>query len=234
MYELAYEISDYLNQPLNCVWFFVWTCMWKVCDISTNKSSIKVCENVCEKVYEKDVKRITWFHTVFHLSFTCLSHSIISHACEKRCESVKRRENHLKTVWNKPAFHTLFHLVFTCLLLVVTMFTLLRQRRLRWLGHINRMEGGHIPKDILYGELASGKRTVGCLQQRFKGVCKHNMKAVDINTESWEDAAPDWSWWRSVLRKQFKSGEETVHLLDLCLSMLHQYGRASLFILPKC
>ena len=58
-----------------------------------------VCENVCEKVYEKDVKRITWFHTVFHLSFTCLSHSIISHACEKRCETcVKRCENHMKTV----------------------------------------------------------------------------------------------------------------------------------------
>ena len=56
-----------------------------------------MCENVCEKVYEKDVKGITWFHTVFHRSFTRLSHSIISHACEKRCETcVKRCENHMK------------------------------------------------------------------------------------------------------------------------------------------
>jgi hypothetical protein len=29
--------------------------------------------------------------------------------------------------------------------------TLLRKRRLRWLGHIYRMEDGRIPKDILYG-----------------------------------------------------------------------------------
>ena len=60
--------------------------MWKVWEISTNKSSIKVGENVCEKVFEKDVKRIT-----------CLSHSIISHACEKKCEKVwKSNENCVK------------------------------------------------------------------------------------------------------------------------------------------
>ena len=28
-----------------------------------------------------------------------------------------------------------------------SMFTLLRQRRLRWLGHVYRMEDGHIPKE---------------------------------------------------------------------------------------
>ena len=62
--------------------------MRKVCEVSTYKSSVKVCENVCEKVYEKVrekyVKRMTWFHTLFHLPFTCLSHSIISHAYEKK------------------------------------------------------------------------------------------------------------------------------------------------------
>ena len=38
-----------------------------------------------------------------------------------------------------------------------TMCTLLRQRRMRWIGHLRRMEHGRIPKDILYGELAAGK-----------------------------------------------------------------------------
>ena len=30
-----------------------------------------------------------------------------------------------------------------------TMFTMLRQRRLRWLGHVRRMKDGRIPKDVL-------------------------------------------------------------------------------------
>ena len=37
-----------------------------------------------------------------------------------------------------------------------SMYTLLRQRRLRWLGHVRRMDDGRIPKYILYGELALG------------------------------------------------------------------------------
>ena len=72
------------------------------------------------------------------------------------------------------------------------------------------MEDGHIPKDILYGELASGKRSVGRPQLRYKDVCKRDMKALDINTENWEEVAADRSKWRSVLHKQLKSGEEKI------------------------
>ncbi|XP_062614292.1 uncharacterized protein LOC134276017 [Saccostrea cucullata] len=34
-----------------------------------------------------------------------------------------------------------------------SLFALLSQRRLRWLGHVSRMDNGRIPKDVLYGEL---------------------------------------------------------------------------------
>ena len=63
-----------------------------------------------------------------------------------------------------------------------TMYTLLRHRRLRWLGHVRRMEDGRIPKDILYGELALGRRTTGRPHLRYKDVCIRDMKAVDIDT----------------------------------------------------
>ena len=42
-----------------------------------------------------------------------------------------------------------------------TMYTLLRQRKLRWLGHVRRMEDDKISKDIFYRQLASGKRPQG-------------------------------------------------------------------------
>ena len=88
-----------------------------------------------------------------------------------------------------------------------SMFTLLRQYRLRWLGHVYRMEDGRIPKDILYGELASGRRSKGCPQLRYKDVCKRDMKATDINTDSWEDLAADRMMWRSTLNQHLKTGE---------------------------
>ena len=94
-----------------------------------------------------------------------------------------------------------------------TMYTLLRQRRLSWLGHVRRMEDGRIPKDILYGELASGKGSVGHPQLRYKDVCKRDLKALDISIECWEDMAADRKSWRSTLQRQLKAGEEQIQTL---------------------
>ena len=80
-----------------------------------------------------------------------------------------------------------------------TMYTLLRQRRLRWLGHVRRMEDGRIPKDILYGKLALGRRTTGRPHLRYKDVCVIDMTAVDIDTMSWEGLAADRTKWMSAL-----------------------------------
>ena len=74
-----------------------------------------------------------------------------------------------------------------------SMYTILRQRRLRWLGIVRRMEDGRIPKDILYGELSNGQRAKGRPQLRYKDVCKRNIKAVGINIDTFEDAAVDRS-----------------------------------------
>ena len=55
---------------------------------------------------------------------------------------------------------------------IVSMYTLLKQRCLRWLGHVVRMADGQIPKDLLYGELVQGKRPRGTPQLRYKDICK--------------------------------------------------------------
>ena len=49
-----------------------------------------------------------------------------------------------------------------------SMFALLNQRRLGWLGHVKRMKDGQIPKEILYSNLTTGTRPVGRLSLRFK------------------------------------------------------------------
>ena len=70
------------------------------------------------------------------------------------------------------------------------------------------MEDGRIPKDILYGELALGRRTTGHPHLRYKDVCVRDMKAVDIDTMSWEGLAADHTKWRSALKQHLKTGED--------------------------
>ncbi len=55
-----------------------------------------------------------------------------------------------------------------------------------WLGHVHRMEDGRMPKDILYGELTSRKRTVDRPELRFLDVCRRDMTALQLDTTQWE------------------------------------------------
>ena len=72
-----------------------------------------------------------------------------------------------------------------------SMYSLLRQRRLRCLGHIRRIEDGRIPKDTLYGELVQGKRPIGRPNLRFKDVVKGDLVGAKIKIDSWEKLAND-------------------------------------------
>ena len=90
------------------------------------------------------------------------------------------------------------------------MFTLLRQRRLRWLGHVHRMEDGCIPKDLLYGELATGARRRGRPQLCFKDVCKRDLKACNIDTKLCETLADNRNLWKLHVSQGLKSGEAAI------------------------
>lgn len=83
---------------------------------------------------------------------------------------------------------------------VNSLYSTMAKRRLRWLGHVRRMDDGRIPKDLLYGELERGKRKTGRPLLRFKDACKRDMKAFDIAPDDWEKLASDRVQWRSALR----------------------------------
>ena len=68
---------------------------------------------------------------------------------------------------------------------IPSMNTLLKQRRMHWLGHVVRMDDGRISKDILYGELARDKhprqttnrQTLIAIQRRLqKGLEGHGYR----------------------------------------------------------
>ena len=51
------------------------------------------------------------------------------------------------------------------------------------------MQDDRIPKGLLYGELAAGKRVRGRSQLRFKDVFKRDTKALDMGFDGWGDLA---------------------------------------------
>ena len=89
-----------------------------------------------------------------------------------------------------------------------TIFTLLSQRRLRWLGHVRRMEDGRIPKDLLYGDLSEGSRPRGRPRLRFKDTCKRDLKSARIEVQSWEDMAESRDRWRAAVRSGTAQAEQ--------------------------
>ena len=70
------------------------------------------------------------------------------------------------------------------------------------------MQDGCISKDLLYGELAFGRIPTGWPQLRYCDVNKRDMKATNMNTESWESLTDDRSKWRGALTQHLKAGEE--------------------------
>ena len=90
----------------------------------------------------------------------------------------------------------------------MTSMSILRERRLRWLGHVRRMDPGRIPKDLLYGQLAVGTRPTGRPHLRYKDVCKRYLKECQIDVLSWERLAEDRALWRLAVRKGVHVGED--------------------------
>ena len=64
--------------------------------------------------------------------------------------------------------------------------TIMMQQRLRWLGHVQLMEDGRLPNDILYGEFYNAPRRTGWPKLRHKDVLKRDMAGFHISPQSWE------------------------------------------------
>ena len=88
--------------------------------------------------------------------------------------------------------------------------SILSERRLRWIGHVHRMGAERIPRALLYGELAAGTRKRGRPCLRFKDVCKKDLLLARIEPNTWESHAEERTSWRSKVREGTQAAEATL------------------------
>ena len=82
----------------------------------------------------------------------------------------------------------------------------------RWAGHVVRMPDERLPKQLLYGELCTGKRSRGGQKKRFKDTLNVSLKRCSIDHNAWEELASDRPAWRSKVRSGVTEYEkERIH-----------------------
>ena len=70
------------------------------------------------------------------------------------------------------------------------------------------MRDGRLPKDILYGELATGSRPTGGPTLRYKDVLKRDLKAGGIAPAGFEAMEADRSGGRHTTKSAIKTAEQ--------------------------
>ena len=75
------------------------------------------------------------------------------------------------------------------------------KRQLRWVGHVIRMPENRLPKQLLFGELSEGYRSVGGQKKRYKDHLNVLLKKCNIPPAELEVRASDRIGWRSSCRQ---------------------------------
>ena len=75
-----------------------------------------------------------------------------------------------------------------------------RCRRLRWLGHLSRMDHHRFPRQALIWEPEDFRRRRGRPRQNWKDVVKKDLMKIGISWDEVEEAAEDRRSWRINLR----------------------------------
>ena len=76
--------------------------------------------------------------------------------------------------------------------------SVIKSRRLRWAGHVARMEEGRSIFKILTGK-PIGKRPLGWPRRRWEDNIRMDLEEIGIKAGNWVDSAQDRNYWRALV-----------------------------------
>ena len=74
----------------------------------------------------------------------------------------------------------------------------IKSRRLRWAGHVARMEEGRSSFKVLTGK-RTGKIPLGRPRRRWEDNIRMDLEEIGINVGSWVNPAQDRNYWRALV-----------------------------------
>ena len=78
---------------------------------------------------------------------------------------------------------------------------MIKSRRLRWAGHVVRMEEGRRAFKILTGK-PTGKRPLGRPRRRWEDNIRMDLEDMGINAGNWVDSAQNRNYWRALVNAE--------------------------------
>ena len=87
--------------------------------------------------------------------------------------------------------------------------SMILRHRLRWSGHVVRMDQDRLSSQLMYSELQTGRRPRGAPKRRYKDQLKDTLKRTNVNVETWEEIAKDRGQWRRNICSGIKHFETT-------------------------
>ena len=89
-----------------------------------------------------------------------------------------------------------------------SMEAIILKSRLRWVAHVIRMEDNRLPKQLMFWELASGKRKQCRPLKRFKDCVKASISHAKNTLKELEPRAHGRTGWRAFTRHAMELFEE--------------------------